>query len=517
MRNWNSFYEIMVFPIGILYFAMVLLGLGNVLTNPAYSVFYTVSNESLLLAAEACSRTGSFLIVNFPVYFMLRAVARRSGTATGILSAFVGYIIYLVVTMCFSDSTLPSTAFSSILGLSITSTRVQSLASGVRYPLQTGLIGAVLVALITLVCYGRSRKHSDYSIFSFMSKEMRCVTGTAILCAAAGLLMTYLWPFAVKAIQMGVNFVASDTTNPVNLMVYGMMDRLSALLNLGAMVRTPFWYGSSGGTWINMVGGSVAGDVNIWTSQLAIAGIGGMTGRFITPYYVLNIFAIPGLLWGMYSIKTDFFEKRRTRLFFILASLLSVFSGTMLPVEMTLFLLCPLLYTFHLIFTGTLFAVFQAMGVYLGYNYSGTTVLAALPGTLPEYLSYLRFSGMQKTLLIIAAVGLFTFVFYFFFTRIYFFYLALDLFQTGRKDYIVKGVVEAAGGIENIKITHSSSSRLVISVFDPTRFDMNKLRKLGSVRVYDTKAGYAITFGAASTMIRLGITKYMRESIRSLE
>ena len=348
-----------------------------------------------------------------------------------------------------------------------------------------------------------------------MSREMRCVVSTALLSAAAGLVIVYVWPYVVKGIQTAISFVSADTTNPVNLMAFGMMDRLSALLNLGAMVRTPFWYGSNGETWINMVGGSVAGDVNIWTNQLAMGNISGMTGRFITPYYVLNIFAVPGLLWGMYSVKTDFFDKRRTRMFFILTCILSVFSGTLLPVEMTLFLLCPLLYLFHLLYTGTLFAVFQAMGVYLGYNFSGTTVLSALPGSLLEFLSYLRFTGMHQTLLVIAVTGLVTFIIYFLFTRLYFYYLALDLFQTGRKETIVQSVVKACGGIENVKMTHSSASRLVISLYDPSLFDVNSLKQLGSLRVYDTKAGYAITFGASSTMIRLGINKFMRDSIRN--
>ncbi len=515
MRNWNSFYEIMIFPIGILYFAMTLLGIGNILTNPAFSVFYNVSNELLIIAAEACSRAGTFLVVNFPLIFLIRAASRRSGSAASVLSAFTGYIVYLTVTMCFSGNSLPSSAFSSILGLSLTSTRSRILSGGVRYPLQTGLIGAVIVAFCTVISYSRSRKRSDYGPLAFLSKDMRCVIRTCILCVIAGLAMSYAWPYFIKAVQTGINFVSADTTNPVNLMVYGIMDRLSALASLGAMIRTPFWYGSNGGTWINMVGGSVAGDVNIWTNQLSVASVSGMSGRFITPYYVLNMFAVPGLLWGMFSLKTDFFDKRRTRMFFILASLLSILSGTLLPVEITMFFLCPFLYLFHLFYSGMLFAVFQAMGVYLGYNYSGTTVLSALPGTLPEFLSYLRFSSMQKTLLVIAVTGLISFMVYFLFTRFYFFRLALDLFQTGRGEHVIDGTIEAAGGIENIKLTHSSASRLVISLYDPTKLDIHKLRSLGSVRVYDTKAGYAITFGAASTMIRLGITKRMRESIRS--
>ena len=52
MRNWNSLYDILSFPIGILYFAMTLLGIGNILTNSAFSVFFTMTNELVILLAE---------------------------------------------------------------------------------------------------------------------------------------------------------------------------------------------------------------------------------------------------------------------------------------------------------------------------------------------------------------------------------------------------------------------------------------------------------------------------------
>lgn len=515
MRSWNSLYEIMMFPIGLMYFALTLLGIGNILTNEAFSVFFTVSNELVIILAEVCTRTGTFLLVNFPLFFLIRGVTRKSGSATGIISAISGYVAFLIMTMCFASSSLPSTAFSSILGLSITSTHARSLSSGVHYPLQTGVIGAAIVALITLYNYSRTKKRSDYSLLSFMSKDMHCVVSTVIMCSLAGFAMAYAWPYAIRAIQTANTFVASDTTNPVNLMIYGMMDRFSAILNLGALVRTPFWYGPSGGTWLNMVGVSVAGDVNIWTAQTNLASLGGMTGRFITPYYVLNIFAVPGLLWGMYTVKTDYFERRRTRPFFILTAILSIFSGTLLPLEITLALSAPALYFFHLLYTGILFAVFQAMGVYLGCSYAGTAVITALPGSLLEYLSYLRFSGLQRTMLTVAAVGGLSFFIYLLASRIYYRHLALDLFQTGRKDELISMTIDAVGGIDNIKLLHSSTDRLVISLYDPTKLDVNKIRSFAPVRVYDTKAGYAITFGAASTMIRMGISQRMRDSIRS--
>lgn len=331
-----------------------------------------------------------------------------------------------------------------------------------------------------------------------------------------GIIIAYIWPYIIEALQAAITYIASDTTNPANLAVFGIMERMLSVLNLGTIIRSPFWYGTSGGSWISMAGTNIAGDVNIWTAQLAAGSISGMTGRFITPYYVLNMFAIPGLLWGMYSMQTDRLERRRTRMLYILVTAMSLLSGTLLPVELMLFFLCPLLFLFHIGYTGVLFGVFQSMHTYLGFNYSGTSTITAMPGTLLEYLSYIGNSSLTDMLIKILIVGGISFLIYFFFTRLYFRRLALDVFHTGGKDRLVMGTVEALGGIENVKLIHSSADRVVVSLYDPTKLNVNKLRELGSIRITETRAGYSIAYGAASTMVRIGIIEYMRDSIRSV-
>ena len=49
---------------------------------------------------------------------------------------------------------------------------------------------------------------------------------------------------------------------------------------------------------------------------------------------------------------------------------------------------------------------------------------------------------------------------------------------------------------------------------DPLETDFNG-QPVRMIRVTETKAGYAIGYGSRSTMIRIGITKQMRENIRS--
>jgi phosphotransferase system IIB component len=80
---------------------------------------------------------------------------------------------------------------------------------------------------------------------------------------------------------------------------------------------------------------------------------------------------------------------------------------------------------------------------------------------------------------------------------------------------VIKGTIDAVGGVENIKLIHSGTERLVLSLYDNTKLNVAKLLELGAIRVTETKAGYAIGYGSSSTMIRIGITKYMRDNIRS--
>lgn len=508
MKYWHSLYEILTFPIGVLIFAIFLLGASNLVTNPAFSYMIQIDNEYVSLLADSLLRIGQFIVVNFPLIFLIRLVTRRAGSATTIISAFAGYVAFVTFTMFFTRTDLPSTAYSTILGISAIG------QSQTRYPIQTGIIATFFVALSTLSSYNASRRRSEYGFFSFINKDVYCVMRTALLSAIAGIIVALAWPYFIKGFSRVLTFISSDTTNPINLMLYGMLDRFMSVLNLGTLIRTPFWYNTSGGSWINMGGVSIAGDVNIWTEQFASSSLTGMTGRFITPYYVLNIFAMPGFLWGLYFLQTDRLERGRIRLYFVLVTIISMVTGCLLPLEITMLLLCPLLFFIHLAYTGILFGVFQAMHAYLGYQYTGTSTITALPGTLFELIQYAMNSVLTNDVIRVVVVGIITFVIYLLLTRLYFRHLAIDLFRTGDKDRAIQGTIEAVGGIDNVKLVHSSMNRLVISLFDPTKLDVQKLKDLGSVRIFETRAGYAISFGSSSTIIREGITKAMRDYVR---
>jgi phosphotransferase system IIB component len=171
---------------------------------------------------------------------------------------------------------------------------------------------------------------------------------------------------------------------------------------------------------------------------------------------------------------------------------------------------------FHLGYAAILYAICQSLHMYLGYASTDTSTITALPGTLPEYLNYIQYPSLSQTLLYVAAAGVISMVIYFLVTRLYFRHMAIDLFDNGNRERLVKATIKAAGGVENIKMTQSGISSMTIGVYDPNKVDMNRMKKLGTYRIYESRAGYVICFGAGSTMIRRGIMDAMREGIRSV-
>ena len=517
MRNWHSLYDIFRFPLLVMLFAMALLGIGNSLTNTAFAPLYSVRSDFILLLGNAALRTGTFLLVNFPLLALIRFVTKKGGSATTVTSALTGYITFHVMTMYFAHTNMSPDAYSSILGLSMTSVDPLTLTSSVHYPLQMGIVATIVTGTITLWIFERSRRRWEYSLFAFISRDVWCVIVTTLWCAVGGIVLALIWPYFLSTLQIAINFITSDTANPVNIGIYGMLERVLAGANLLTLIRSPFWYGANSGSWISMGGASVVGDVNIWTAQFASGRISGMSGHFITPYYILNLFAVPGMLWACYSLQTDRLEKRRTLGLFIVLTVLSYLSGTLFPLELGMIFLCPLLYFLHLGMTGILFGVLQAMHVYLGYQSTSGLVMTAMPGSLAELLVYLANPSLAPRVVMIIIVGFVYLVLYYLLTQVYFRYLAIDIFRTGGKERMVQGTLLAVGGIENVKMVHSSVHRLTLGLYDHSKLNVDLLRKLGGMRIVETKAGYAISFGAASTIVRQGIQQRMRRNMRELK
>lgn len=510
MKKWRGLFEIVRFPIEVLFVAFLLSGVGNLLTNNIFGISYLINNDYVSMFAEVLMKGSQFVIVNFPLLFLIKLVARKNGSSVTIISAIIGYVTFLCTTMLVAKSDMTSTAYSSILGLSLSKSTIASYSGTTRYPLQTGLLGIAVIAFGTLLIFNKTKNKNEYGLFSFISKETACVLNVFAYSGIVGILFAIGWPYIMAVVDKLVSFISVDTTNPVNLTLYGILDGLFSTLNLGTLIRQPFWFSSNGGSSIGITGVVATGDVSVWAAQIASGTITGQAGRFITPYYILNIFAIPGMIWGMFSLETNPLKKNRVRVVCIIATIVSMISGTLLPVELMLLFLAPLLYIGHLACMGILFGTLQALHLYLGFNSTEVSTMTALPGTLPELITYVTNSQLRTTILWLMVVGAVMMLLYFFMTRMYFESFAIDLFRTGDKERLVKGVLKALGNLENIKGIESDCFLLSVAIYDANKIDIARLKKLGASKVVETATGYDIYLGSTSTIVRKGIEKEKR-------
>lgn len=513
MKNLRGLFEIVKFPIEVLFVAFMLTGIGNLLTNSVFGIDALINNDYVRMFAEVLMKSGQFIIINFPFLFLMRMVSRKNGSSVTIVSALLGYIVFLIATMLVCTSSLTSTAYSSILGISLTRSNVVSYTGITKYPLQTGLIGALIVVSLTLLSFAQTRKQNEYGILSFISKETKCVILTMLYSALAGIIVSCAWPFVMMGVDKIVDFISVDTTNPINLTLYGIVDGLFSTLNLSTMIRNPFWYNIQGGSWVGVSGNVATGDVGVWATQILANSVTGQAGRFITPYYILNLFAVPGMIWAMFSLETNPLQKTKVRTICIVATIVSFVSGTLLPMQLMLLFLAPLLFVMHLACTGILYGLLQGLHLYLGFNSTETSTMTSLPGTLPELITYLPEESLRNTILILFIVGAVTLLIYFFMTRVYFEYLAVDLFKTGDEERLVRGTLKALGGIENIKAIESNCFSLSVSLYDYEKIDIPRIKRLGASKVSQNSLGYyVLSFGNKSTMLRKDILKEKRVS-----
>lgn len=513
MKRWNTLLNTMRFPIKLILLAFILIELGSIIQNRNVNIFYTINNSTMTIISEILIKLGEVIVVNFPLIVIVRFVSRRAKSGTPVLIALIGYFTFLIFTTFFQNPTMSSLAFFSIFGIEYNATNIANAATGIRHPIQTGLIGALIVGIISRYSYVKSRRRSPYSVFAFLDKDTVGYIYNIIFCALAGFLVAKLWPYLIFGIEKVVGLIANDISNPKNIALYGFLDRLLSTLGLGDLIRRPFWFGVAGGSLSTFSGQNIFGDVAIWTklSEFKESTLG--YGRFITPYYILNMFVIPSMLIALYRSNTRKSERRKSLVVLLFLILASFIYGNPLPLELALFFGAPLLYFGYLALTATLFGLLQYLEVYLGFSYSGSTIIA-MPGSFPDYIILLRNNQYSNALIIIFALGLLAAIIYYLLTYIYIQCLAFDLFSIKKKVLAVK-IIDGVGGIENIQEIYSSPSKLSLVIKDLELIDVEALIALDAPKISEVSDGLVIYYGMSSAIIRKQIEEVIKEHQRN--
>lgn len=507
MKKITKIYDSSKIAIRISFFGFLLVAFGFLIKNDSVNIFYTFKNAFILLMAEGALKLGTTIIANLPMIFMLNIVCKRANSGYPVVLAIVGYFAFLISTMLFSPTTLTSTAYSTGLGIN---SIFNVSNSGTKYPLETGLIGSFIVGYITRISYIRSRHRNTYSILGFLNKDSAGIIYNVVFCGLAGIAIAYLWPIAFNYLQTLIAYISKDLLDPLRIALYGVLDRILSILSLGNIIRQPFWYTALGGSLQTISGQSIMGDVNIWNYVKNIANDYVGAGRFITPYYVINMFMTPAILLGMLASFSDKQERKKFILPFIAGCLMSIVCGNPLPTELVLLFTSPLLLFIYIVFVGLVFYFLSFFGIYLGSSIIPGSVVTAMPGNFPDYIINLRNVNYISSLGKIALVGVIVFILMFAIATLYYRFFAYDLARTGKAKDFASRVVKACGGSANISFAGSGLFKVCVHLNDLEKYDLEQLKALEVRQLNETKDGIEIECGASAFIIANRINRIIK-------
>ena len=236
MRRWQSYYDVLFFPLLTIFTASVLMGLSGLILNSNFQTIISLNNPFIIRAAEIIRYMCGFIINNIPFLVLIKFLSKKYEDSTPVFVGVIGYFIFHVTTMFFASNKLPSVVFSSVMGIAVDASRLTLSGSGMRYPLITGILAVFVVSFITRFTYRTSRRRSTYGYFAFVNRDAWALFLTCLFTFIMGVATALVWPFVINILYYIFRMIASDITNPMNLFIYGIMDRLMAVTGTGSII-----------------------------------------------------------------------------------------------------------------------------------------------------------------------------------------------------------------------------------------------------------------------------------------
>ncbi len=333
--------------------------------------------------------------------------------------------------------------------------------------IENAFIG-ILAGVIGATCYNKFKSTRLPDALAFFSGK-RCVAiitaGVSIL---ASLVLLFVWPFVFQAlVSFGTAIVG---TGAVGAGIYGFLNRLLIPTGLHHALNSVFWFDVAG---INDLS-------NFWNGE----GVLGETGMFMTGFFPVMMFGIPGGALAMYhTAKTK--KKKIAAGLLGAAALCSFLTGVTEPFEFAFMFMAPGLYLVHAGLTGISCFIVALLPTRAGFNFSA--------GLFDYILSWNAPMAQNPWLLI--PIGLaFAAIYYVIFR---FVIAKFNLKTIGREDdednevemkaalkndnysEVAATIMEGLGGKSNVVSCDNCITRLRLEIKDYTVVNEKKIKSAG--------------------------------------
>jgi len=470
MKFFQRLGRSIMLPVAVLPVAAILVGISQWITAAA--------GDNLV--STFLSSAGGALLDNMALLFAIGISIGMANKSDG-TSALAGLVSWLTVTTLLSPATV-----AKFVGVEDVATvdpafgRVENVFVGII----CGLIGAW--------AYNRFKDVKLPDALSFFSGKRSVAIVTAGVSLVFAIVLLFVWPVVYTGLVIFGEWIS--TLGPVGAGIYGFLNRLLIPLGLHHALNSVFWFDVAGINDLNNFLGGANGE-----------GVFGVTGQYMTGFFPIMMFGLPGAALAMYvTAKT---KRKKTVAGILLSSAVAAFFvGITEPLEFAFMFLAPWLYLVHAVFTGISLFIAALLPTRMGFGFSA--------GFIDLVLGWMN--PLAQNPWLIPVMGVFWFAVYFVVFR--FLILKFRLKTPGREDDdaldadtgeaagatrdtgyagTAERFVAALGGKDNIVQLDNCATRLRLEVADTSRVDGDALKRAG--------AAGTITSGAKSVQVVYGL------------
>lgn len=317
-------------PVACLPVAGLLMGVGFWL-DP-------VGQGENLLLAHVMILAGSVLIDNMSLLFTLGVAVGLADEQDG-TAALAGVISWLMIQKILSPDNV----------VILTGNRVD--ASSFSY-INNQFVG-ILSGWIGAYCCNKYRFKVFRGPLQIYGGRVYALMMATIYAALASIMLLFAWPYLHSAcLYVGESLIG---TGALGAGVYGFLNRLLIPTGFHHVLNSVFWFDLAGIADLN----------SFWNGT----GVYGQTGMYMTGYFPVMIFGLPGAALAMYHTAYPAQKKMAAGLL-LTASLCSVLTGVTEPLEFAFMFLAPGLFLLHAILMGISMYLCAALPFRIGFNFS---------------------------------------------------------------------------------------------------------------------------------------------------
>ena len=317
-------------PVACLPVAGLLMGVGFWLAP--------VGQGENLLLAHVMILAGTVLIDNMSLLFTLGVAVGLADEQDG-TAALAGVISWLMIQKILSPDNV----------VILTGNRVD--ASSFSY-INNQFVG-ILSGWIGAYCCNKYRFKVFRGPLQIYGGRVYALMMATIYAALASIMLLFAWPYLHSAcLYVGESLIG---TGALGAGVYGFLNRLLIPTGFHHVLNSVFWFDLAGIADLN----------SFWNGT----GVYGQTGMYMTGYFPVMIFGLPGAALAMYHTAYPAQKKMAAGLL-LTASLCSVLTGVTEPLEFAFMFLAPGLFLLHAILMGISMYICAASPFRIGFNFS---------------------------------------------------------------------------------------------------------------------------------------------------